>query len=76
VSTLARDTVRGMAVGATLLGGVTALQAVRAEVDLAGVIQPILVFALIGLTVGALAGPLVSRAIRRRRRSRPAPRRP
>jgi len=76
VSPLARDTVHGMAVGATLLGGVAALQAMHAKVDLAGVIQPILVFALIGLTVGALAGPLVGRAIRRRLRSRPAPRRP
>ena len=41
-----------------LFGGVASLQALRAGVDLATVIQPILVFALIGLTVGGLAGPL------------------
>ena len=62
-----RDTLRGMGVGACLLGGLSTLQALRAGVDLLSVVQPILVFALIGLTVGALAGPLVGKAIRRGR---------
>jgi hypothetical protein len=62
-----KDTVRGIALGAVLFGGVSALQATRAGVSLVSVIQPILVFALIGLTVGGLAGPLVGRALRRGR---------
>ena len=64
-----RDTVRGLVIGAALFGGVAAVQALRAGVALAKVIQPILVFALIGLTVGGLAGPLVGRAARRGRES-------
>ena len=64
---MVRDTLRGMGVGALLLGGLSTLQALRAGVDLLSVLQPILVFALIGLTVGGLAGPLVGKAIRRRR---------
>ena len=64
---LRRDTVRGMALGAGLFGAVAAIQALRAGVALVRVIQPILVFALIGLTVGALAGPLVGAALRRSR---------
>jgi hypothetical protein len=55
-----------MAIGAVLFGGVSAVQALRAGVSLLSVIQPILVFALIGLTVGGLAGPLVGAAMRRR----------
>jgi hypothetical protein len=62
-----RDTLRGVVVGGGLFGGVASVQALRAGVDLAAVIQPILVFALIGLTVGGLAGPLVGRALRRGR---------
>lgn len=64
-----RDTVWGAVAGAFLLGGWSVLQAIRAGVALARVFQPILVFALIGLTVGALAGPLVGKASRRSRRS-------
>jgi hypothetical protein len=60
-----RDTLRGMAIGAIAFGGLSAVQAVRAGVSLASVAQPILVFALIGLTVGGLAGPLVGAALRR-----------
>lgn len=62
-----RDTIRGLVIGALLFGGVAAVQALRAGVSLPKVIQPILVFALIGLTVGGLAGPLVGRAARRGR---------
>jgi hypothetical protein len=64
---LTRDTVRGMTVGALLMGAISTVQALRAGVALGSVIQPILLFALIGLTVGALAGPLVGAAIRRSR---------
>ena len=62
-----RDSVRGVAVGALLFGGVAIVQAMRAGVSLVAVVQPILVFALIGLTVGGLAGPMVGRALRRTR---------
>jgi hypothetical protein len=65
---LGRDTVKGMAIGALLMGAISTVQALRAGVALGTVLQPILVFALIGLTVGALAGPLVGAAIRRGRR--------
>lgn len=64
---IVRDTLRGVVVGGLLFGGVAALQALRAGVSLSSVIQPILLFALIGLTVGGLAGPLLGRAARRRR---------
>jgi hypothetical protein len=67
VNEVTRDTVRGVVIGGALFGGLAALQAMRAGVDLFAVVQPILVFALIGLTVGGLAGPLVGRAVRRRR---------
>jgi hypothetical protein len=63
--------VRGLTIGGALFGGLALVQALRAGVALARVVQPILVFALIGLTVGALAGPLVGAAIRRGRRSLP-----
>lgn len=66
-----RDTIRGIVIGAVLFGGVAAVQAFRAGVSLIAVIQPILVFALIGLTVGGLAGPLVGRAARRHREIEP-----
>ena len=66
-----RDTIRGLVIGAVLFGGVAAVQALRAGVSLVEVIQPILVFALIGLTVGGLAGPLVGRAARRGREIEP-----
>ena len=63
-----RDTLRGTFIGGTLFGAAAAIQALRAGVALGSVIQPILVFGLIGLTVGGLAGPLVGRALRRRSR--------
>ena len=61
---IARDTLRGAVCGAVLLGSVAVIQAHRAAVGLGQVAQPILVFALIGLTVGGLVGPLIGRAIR------------
>jgi hypothetical protein len=64
-----RDALRGALIGGALFGAVSAVQAGRAGVSLLAVIQPILVFSLIGLTVGGLAGPLVGRALRRRRES-------
>ena len=67
LNVITRDTLRGLVIGALLFGGLAAVQALRAGVRLGAVVQPILVFALIGLTVGGLAGPLVGRAIRRRR---------
>ena len=65
---LTRHTVRGALVGTVLLGGVAVIQALRAGAELARVAQPILVFALIGLTVGGLVGPLLGRAIQGHRR--------
>ena len=62
-----RDTIRGLVIGGASFGALSALQALRAGVSLLSVIQPILVFALIGLTVGGLAGPLIGAAMRRRK---------
>jgi hypothetical protein len=64
---LKRDTVTGLAIGGLSFGALSAIQALRAGVSVLSVIQPILVFALIGLTVGGLAGPLVGAAVRRAR---------
>jgi len=64
---IVRDTLRGALGGAGLFGAIAMIQALRAGVGLIQVVQPILVFVLIGLTVGGLAGPLVGRAIRRHR---------
>ena len=62
-----RRTVRGAGIGALLFGGVSLLQALRAGATFPHVLQPIGVFTLIGLTIGALAGPLVAQAIARTR---------
>jgi hypothetical protein len=62
-----RRTARGAAIGALLFGGLSLLQALRAGATFPHVLQPIGVFALIGLTIGALAGPLVAQAIARTR---------
>ena len=70
---IVRDTVRGVALGGLLSGGVAAVQAMRAGVALASVVQPILVFALIGITVGGLAGPLTGRALRRQKQAKVDP---
>ena len=58
-----RDTLRGAVGGAGLFGAVAVIQALRAGMGIGQVTQPILVFILIGLTVGGLAGPLIGRAI-------------
>jgi hypothetical protein len=68
-----RDAIRGVIGGGGLFGLVAAVQALRAGVSLLAVVQPILFFAVIGLTVGGLAGPMVGRAARRRRESQAAP---
>ena len=62
-----RRTLVGGALGALLFGGVSLFQAVRSDAAFPGVLQPIGVFTLIGLTIGALAGPLVAQAISRAR---------
>ena len=64
---IVRDTLRGALGGAGLFGAIAVIQALRAGVGVGQVVQPILVFVLIGLTVGGLAGPLVGRAIRSHR---------
>jgi hypothetical protein len=64
---LIRRTLVGGAIGALLFGGVSLFQALRSGAAFPGVLQPIGVFALIGLTIGALAGPLVAQAIARGR---------
>ena len=60
-------TLRGAALGGFLFGGVSLGQAIRAGASFPHVLQPIGVFTLIGLTIGALAGPLVAQAIARSR---------
>jgi hypothetical protein len=62
-----RRTLIGAAVGGLLFAAVSVLQAVRSGATFPRVLQPIGVFALIGLTIGALAGPLVGQAIARTR---------
>ena len=62
---MVRRTIMGGALGALLFGGVSLFQAIRSEAPFPGVLQPIGVFTLIGLTIGALAGPLVGQAIAR-----------
>ena len=54
--------------GGLLFGGLALLQAVRSGAPFPRVLQPVLVVAVIGLTVGALAGPLVGQALSRRGR--------
>ena len=60
-------TLRGAVLGGSLFGGVSLAQAIRAGASFPHVLQPIGVFTLIGLTIGALAGPLVAQAIARSR---------
>jgi hypothetical protein len=62
-----RRTVIGGAIGGGLFGAVSLIQALRADAAFPQVLQPIGVFVLIGLTIGALAGPLVAQAISRAR---------
>ena len=65
MSSAPRDTLTGAVLGALLFGGVAVIQAIRAGVVLGTVLQPLLLFALIGLTTGGLAGPLLGNAVRR-----------
>jgi len=60
-------TLRGALIGALLFGGIALFQAARTGAPFPRVLQPILVLSVIGLTVGALAGPLVAQAIARLR---------
>ena len=62
-----RRTVIGGVIGGLLFGGVSLMQALRSGASFPRVLQPIGVFALIGFTIGALAGPLVAQAIARSR---------
>lgn len=57
-----RRTMVGAAVGGGLFGGVALVQVLRSGVPPLSVIQPLLVFVVMGATVGALAGPLVGAA--------------
>jgi hypothetical protein len=63
-------TVRGALSGAALFGGVALIQAWRSEAPFPRVLQPILFFAVLGLTLGGLAGPLIGQAIANRRQAR------
>jgi len=63
-----RRTLTGAAIGGGLFGGLALLQAMRSGAPFPGVLQPVLVVAVIGLTVGGLAGPLVGQVWARRRR--------
>jgi hypothetical protein len=62
-----RRTLGGAAIGGLLFGGLALLQAIRSGAPFPAVLQPVGVVALIGLTVGGLAGPLVGQALARRR---------
>jgi hypothetical protein len=69
---LVRRTVRGATIGGLLFGVVALVQALRAGAPFPGVLGPLAVFTLIGLTTGGLAGPLLAQARERRRESRSA----
>ena len=62
-----RDTLKGALVGLAVFGTIALAQALRSGAPFPQVLQPIGVVAVIGLTVGALAGPLLGQALRRRR---------
>lgn len=62
-----RDTLKGALVGLAVFGTIAFVQALRSGAPFPQVLQPIGVVAVIGLTVGALAGPLLGQALRRRR---------
>lgn len=62
-----RDTLKGALLGLAVFGTIALVQALRSGAPFPQVLQPIGVVAVIGLTVGALAGPLLGQALRRRR---------
>ncbi len=66
--TTLRHTFRGALAGVLIFGAVALVQAIRSGTPVLSVAQPIAVIGLIGLTVGGLAGPLIGRALGRRRR--------
>jgi hypothetical protein len=68
-----RRTLAGAALGAALFGGVALLQALRAGAPFPEVLQPVLFFAALGVTVGGLAGPLLGQALANRKRYRSDP---
>jgi hypothetical protein len=65
-----RRTLSGGALGLVLFGGVALIQAYRSGAPFPEVLQPVLFFAALGLTVGGLAGPLVGQALANRKRYR------
>jgi hypothetical protein len=67
--TVVRRTLTGAVLGAILFGGVALVQAYRSGAPFPQVLQPVLFFAALGLTVGGLAGPLLGQALANRRRS-------
>ena len=60
-----RRTGLGAAIGALLFGAVALIQALRSGAPFLRVLQPVLVITVIGLTVGALVGPMLGQAIAR-----------
>ena len=66
MTSLVRSTLAGALVGVAAFGGVALAQAVRSGAPFPEVLQPVAAVAVLGLTVGALAGPLVARALDRR----------
>lgn len=63
---MSRTVIRRTLVGALVVGGVfgvvAGVQILRSGVSPVDVLQPLLVFVVIGATTGALAGPLVGAA--------------
>lgn len=68
-ATTLRRTLVGAAVGGALFGGVAVYRSLTAGGDLTGYLGPVGFMAVLGATVGALAGPLAGRAVARLRRS-------
>jgi hypothetical protein len=68
--TVVRRTLTGAALGVVLFGGVALVQAYRSGAPFPQVLQPILFFAALGLTVGGLAGPLLGQALANRKSQR------
>lgn len=64
-SSLIRRTALGAVIGGGLFLGVALVQVLRTDVSPVRVLQPLLVLAVLGATVGALGGPLLGGAWRR-----------
>jgi hypothetical protein len=65
-----RRTLSGALLGCAVFGGVALIQAYRSGAPFPQVLQPVLFFSVLGLTVGGLAGPLIGQAIANRRQAR------